>query len=85
MSSDKNSYGVISSVVGGVVEARFPDQLPPINNLLVTGKDDSILVEVALHLNANTVRGNALTPTQGLTLGSPVRDQGCTLEAPAGP
>lgn len=85
MSSDKNSYGVISSVVGGVVEARFPDQLPPINNLLVTGKDDSILVEVALHLDANTVRGNALTPTQGLALGSPVRDQGCTLEAPVGP
>ncbi len=85
MSSDKSTYGVVSSVVGGVVEAHFPDQLPAINNLLVAGKDDSILVEVALHLDAHRVRGNALTPTQGLALGSTIRDQGRTLEAPVGP
>lgn len=85
MSSDERTYGVVSSVVGGVVEARFPGRLPPINNLLVAGKDDSILVEVALHLDASTVRGNALTPTQGLALGSTIRDQGRTLEAPVGP
>ncbi len=85
MTSDKCTYGVVSSVVGGVVEAQFPDQLPSINNLLVAGKDDSILVEVALHLDAHTVRGNALTPTQGLALGSTIRDQEHTLEAPVGP
>jgi F-type H+-transporting ATPase subunit beta len=84
MSSDKSAYGIVSSVVGGVVEAHFPDQLPAINNLLVAGKDDSILVEVALHLDDHRVRGNALTPTQGLALGSAIRDQGRTLEAPIG-
>ena len=85
MSADERTYGVVTSVVGGVVEARFPGQLPAINNLLAAGTDNSILVEVALHLDAHTVRGNALTPTQGLALGSTIRDQERTLEAPVGP
>jgi F-type H+-transporting ATPase subunit beta len=71
-------------VVGGVVEARFSGRLPSINNMLYTGEDEKILVEVSLHLDSETVRGNALTPTQGLTLGAPVRDSGRSLQAPVG-
>jgi F-type H+-transporting ATPase subunit beta len=85
MYSDETTFGTISSVVGGVIEARFPDQLPAINSLLFAGADEQVRVEVALHLNHETVRGNALTTTRGLAVGDTVRDSGRTLQAPVGP
>ncbi|BCA79922.1 F0F1 ATP synthase subunit beta [Desulfuromonas sp. AOP6] len=80
--SSGKKYGVVSSVIGGVVEARFHEGLPPLNNLLVTGDNEGIRVEVSLHLDSETVRCNALTPTGGLSLGTPVRDTGQSLQAP---
>ncbi|HKL25317.1 MAG TPA: F0F1 ATP synthase subunit beta [Desulfuromonadales bacterium] len=82
--SDKNEPGTVTSVVGGVVEAHFPDGLPPLNNLLLAGEDDRFIIEVALHLDREHLRGIALTPTQGLLLAAPIRDSGHTLEAPVG-
>src|SRR6056297_3199013 len=84
MSPAEETYGTITSIVGSVVEARFPGRLPAINNLLFTGDKGQILLEVALHLDSSTVRGNALTPTRGLAIGSPVRDSGAPLQAPVG-
>ena len=82
--SDQNEPGTVTSVVGGVVEAHFPDGLPPLNNLLLAGEDDRFIIEVALHLDREHLRGIALTPTQGLLLAAPIRDSGHTLEAPVG-
>lgn len=84
MSSKEDTYGTVTSVVGGVVDARFTDRMPAINNLLVAGDAGEICVEVALHLDGQTVRGTALTPTQGLAVGARIRDSGQPLQAPVG-
>jgi F-type H+/Na+-transporting ATPase subunit beta len=79
-----NRTGTISSIRGSVVDVRFESFLPPINSLLRTGKDEKIIIEVWAQLNAHTVRGIALTPTQGLARGMPVTDTRGPLKAPVG-
>jgi F-type H+-transporting ATPase subunit beta len=76
--------GTITSIRGSVVDVRFEDYLPPINSLLRTGKDGRVVVEVWAQLSATTVRGIALTPTQGLARGMAVKDTGGPLKAPVG-
>lgn len=76
--------GTIVSVRGSVVEARFQEHLPPINSLLRAGKDGQIVIEVWAQLDAQRVRGIALTATQGLARGMTVTDTGGPLKAPVG-
>jgi F-type H+-transporting ATPase subunit beta len=76
--------GAVISVRGGVVDVRFPHGLPSMNHLVVAGDGEAIVLEVALHLNARVARCIALTPTQGLGLGSAVRNTGESLKAPVG-
>src|SRR5271170_695760 len=76
--------GTITSIRGSVVDVRFEGSLPPINSLLRTGKDGKIVIEVWAQLSASTVRGIALTPTQGLARGMAVTDTGGPLKAPVG-
>ncbi len=76
--------GTVVSVRGSVVDARFAKRLPPINNLLVAGEQDEIVIEVITHLNSQVVRGIALTPTRGLALGAAILDTGHPLQAPVG-
>jgi F-type H+/Na+-transporting ATPase subunit beta len=76
--------GAIVSVRGSVVDVRFEGHLPPINSLIRTGKDGNIVIEVWAQLSAHTVRGIALTPTQGLARGMVVTDTGGPLKAPVG-
>ncbi len=66
--------GTVVSIRGSVVDVRFQDNLPAIRHVLRAGDDDRIRIEVAAHLDANVVRGIALTPTQGLSRGSTVLD-----------
>jgi len=79
-----SSVGTIVSVRGSVVDARFQDHLPPINSLLRAGERNQIVIEVWAQLSASTVRGIALTPTQGLARGMTVTDTGGPLKAPVG-
>jgi F-type H+/Na+-transporting ATPase subunit beta len=83
MTGSLNS-GVIVSVRGSVIDIRFPSLLPPIHSLLHTGIDDVVSIEVLSQLDAQRVRGIALTPTQGLTRGMRVVDSGGPLLAPVG-
>lgn len=76
--------GTIASVRGSVVDVRFTETLPAIYNELRAGKDDSIIIEVVAHLDAQTVRGIALTPTQGLARGDLAIDTGHSLRVPVG-
>jgi F-type H+/Na+-transporting ATPase subunit beta len=76
--------GVVVSIRGSVVEARFDGRLPPIHTLLRTGVDGGIAIEVLAHRDAHHVRGIALTPTQGLARGMAVIDTGGPLTAPVG-
>ncbi len=76
--------GTVVSVRGSVVEVRFDGALPPIQSLLRTGPGERIIIEVLAQPDERHVRGIALTPTQGLARGMPVRDSGGPLQAPVG-
>ena len=76
--------GAIVSVRGSVVDAHFEKNLPPINSLLHTGKEGKIVIEVRAQLDAQTVRGIALTPTQGLARGMAVSGHRRPIESSGG-
>jgi F-type H+-transporting ATPase subunit beta len=76
--------GSVVSVRGGIVDVRFGSRVPPIHSLLRTGKHESIVIEVLSQLDEHSVRGIALTPTQGLARGMPVRDTHGPLMVPVG-
>ncbi len=76
LGSDSTNQGSVVSVRGSVVDARFSQKIPFIHNLLRTGDNGQTAIEVQTHLNAEVVRGIALTPTQGLARGSLVIDTG---------
>jgi F-type H+-transporting ATPase subunit beta len=76
--------GRIRSVRGGVVDAVFEDDLPEIHSALVTGENDDVVIEVAMHVNETTVRCIALAETTSLARGMPVRDTGAPVRVPVG-
>jgi len=82
--NDDPHQGTVTSVRGSVVDALFPDKLPALHNLLHTGDDGRIVIEVITHLNSEMIRGIALVPTQGLAYGSSVIDTGNSLRVPVG-
>ncbi len=79
------NQGIVVSVRGSVVDVRFAEQLPPIYSVLRTGSQRQIVIEVLSQQDEQTVRGIALTPTQGLARGMTVEDTGGPLQAPVGP
>jgi len=78
------SQGTVLSVRGSVVDVRFPTNLPALRSELRTGEDGRVVIETASHLDAQTVRGIALTPTQGLARGDAVSSMGHALQVPVG-
>ncbi len=83
-SQETNNLGKVLAIRGSVVDAHFSRQLPSINHQLSAGSEGNIVIEVVAHLSSEVVRGIALTPTQGLARGSPVRDMGHHLKVPVG-
>ena len=83
--ASNSASGAVVSVRGSVVDIRFNGPVPPIHTLLRAGSDGAVAIEVLAHLDVQRVRGIALTPTQGLARGMPVRDTGAPLQAPVGP
>ncbi|MEO8411908.1 MAG: F0F1 ATP synthase subunit beta, partial [Propionivibrio sp.] len=79
-----SNTGRVTAVRGSVVDICFDHRLPPIYSLLRTGRAGEIVVEVAMQLDAQRVRGVALTPTEGLARGMQVEDSGGPLMAPVG-
>ncbi|NQT87152.1 F0F1 ATP synthase subunit beta [bacterium] len=78
------NQGTVLSIRGSVVDVRFPSGLPALRGELRAGEDGRVVVEVASHLDTATVRGIALTPTQGLARGDSVADTGHPLQVPVG-
>jgi len=76
--------GTVASIRGSVVDARFPYPLPELRNQLTTGEGGRVVIEVVSHLDTHTVRGIAMTPTQGLARGAPIVDMGHPLRVPVG-
>jgi F-type H+-transporting ATPase subunit beta len=76
--------GSVVSIRGGIVDIRFENHMPPIHSLLRTGDEEEIVLEVLSQLGGDIVRAIALTPTQGLVRGMPVRDTREPLKVPVG-
>jgi F-type H+-transporting ATPase subunit beta len=79
-----SKQGKVISVRGSVVDVKFESHLPSIYNLLRTGDNGQIAIEVQSQLDEYRVRGIALTPTQGLSRGMMVQDSGGPLKVPVG-
>jgi F-type H+-transporting ATPase subunit beta len=82
--SRSSTQGTLISIRGSVVDAQFPGRLPSIYNVLMAGDDGEIVIEVITHLDSKTIRGIALTSTQGLAHGSTIIDTGHYLKVPVG-
>jgi F-type H+/Na+-transporting ATPase subunit beta len=81
--SEQINQGKVLSVRSSVVDVHFP-KAPSIRNVLKAGDKEQVIIEVFTQLDNNTVRGVALTPTQGLARGSKVIDTGKPFEVPVG-
>lgn len=84
------NYGIITQVIGAVVDVYFEEKLPPILNALEIVLENSqetkkIVLEVAQHLGENTVRTIAMEATTGLQRGGKVFDTGKPISVPVGP
>ena len=82
--SESPNSGIVVSVRGSVVDARFVKRLPRLYTVLKTGEDDDMVIEVVTHLDAKHVRGIALTSTQGLAEGARITDTRQPLKVPVG-
>ncbi len=82
----ETAKGVVSQVMGPVVDVRFEEgSLPAIYNALTMPNGDKTLtVEVAQHIGDNTVRCIAMASTDGLKRGTAVTDTGKAISVPVG-
>jgi len=88
------SEGKVVEVIGPVVDVEFPQgKLPPIYQALqIEGTYErdgqkiplSIVVEVQSHRGDNIVRGVAMSSTDGVSRGLPVKDLGGPITVPVG-
>ncbi len=85
------STGRITQVIGPVVDVEFQGVLPEINTALlvsnagIDSKSDNLTIEVAQHLGEHTVRCIAMDSTDGLTRGQVVKNTGSPITVPVGP
>ena len=81
----KKNIGVVTQIIGAVVDVQFNDELPEILNALETENNGNRLVlEVAQHLGESTVRAVAMDATEGLVRGAKVTDLGGPISVPVG-
>lgn len=77
--------GTITQIIGPVVDVRFDDKLPEIQNALeVKHKGGRLVLEVAQHLGLNRVRCIAMQDTSGLARDTEVIDTGAPISVPVG-
>jgi F-type H+-transporting ATPase subunit beta len=81
--------GIISQVLGPVVDIDFKGELPKINEAIVVnysieGKAAKLVLEVAAHLGDGRVRTIAMDMTEGLTRGIEAVPTGSPIKVPVG-
>jgi len=74
--------GIISRINGPVLDVRFGEKLPGLNELLIS--KSGIHMEVAAHISPESVRCIALDPTDGLLASEEVTATGGTVTVPVG-
>ncbi|MDR1129311.1 MAG: F0F1 ATP synthase subunit beta [Treponema sp.] len=85
------SLGIITQVVGPVVDVRFGEnQIPSLLNALEVvvgsegGREKTVVLEVLQHIGDNRVRCVAMEATEGLSRGLDVVDTGRPIQVPVG-
>ena len=79
------SKGIITQVIGAVVDVKFDGELPEILTALECKNGNNRLVlEVAQHLGETTVRTIAMDATEGLKRGDEVTNTNAPIQVPAG-
>jgi F-type H+-transporting ATPase subunit beta len=83
--------GRVAQVIGPVLDVEFDSEdLPDIYNALElsvkseSGEDINVVVEVQQHIGRNQVRAVAMSSTDGVVRGMPVRDTGQAIAVPVG-
>jgi F-type H+-transporting ATPase subunit beta len=89
--TEKTSTGVITQIIGPVIDAEFPSgKMPQIYNALriegknEVGQDVAVTCEVQQLLGDNQVRAVAMGSTNGLVRGMEVVDTGAPISVPVG-
>jgi len=81
--------GIVTQVLGGVVDITFPaDHTPRLYNAietLIPGQERPLTLEVEQIRGNNTVRCVGIGPTDGMMRGQVAWDTGHTIEVPVGP
>lgn len=80
----KKNQGYIKSIRGSVIEVVFERNLPFINNKLMGGENDELILEVNSYVDDKTVRAIALTFTGGLSRGDIITDTTSPIMVPVG-
>ena len=81
----EKNIGIVTQIIGAVVDVQFNNELPEILNALETENNGNRLVlEVAQHLGESTVRAVAMDATEGLVRGAKVTDLGGPISVPVG-
>jgi F-type H+-transporting ATPase subunit beta len=78
--------GLITQIIGPIVDVHFKDGVPSLLNALTVAKEggETITLEVAQHVGLDRVRAIAMQDTQGLTRGMEVQDTGAAISVPTG-
>ena len=79
--------GIITQIIGVVVDVRFEKTLPSLYSALETKlpNGQKLVLEVEQHVGGNVVRTVAMSTTDGLSRGSEVVDSGSPITVPVGP
>ncbi len=84
MTMSNQNTGIIKSIRGSVIEVVFKNELPSINNKLLAGRNQEIILEVNAYVNDFTVKAIALTFTSGIARGDRVIDTRRAISVPVG-
>lgn len=82
-----SQQGVVSQVIGPVVDVRFPEgvELPNIlDALVVDGDGRKVILETQKHIGEDTVRAISMDATEGLSRGMLVTAKGTGIQMPVG-
>ena len=86
MSTDTNTNGTITQIVGPIVDVHFPTGVPELLTALNVTKEDgtTLVLETAQHIGLDRVRAIAMQDTQGLVRGMEVASTGAPISVPVG-
>ncbi|HSW97574.1 MAG TPA: F0F1 ATP synthase subunit beta, partial [Candidatus Saccharimonadales bacterium] len=81
-----NEKGIIIKIAGPVVDVRFENEVPQINEALIIRLDnkETLTLEVAFAIGDKEVKALALGSTDGLSRGMEVERTGAPISVPVG-